>query len=89
MFAPRGPQKPKFKPSGINVFSLIRFLRDCEHDLDINEEKEAAYRFSLLREYFEKDYEEGKPLRYDSRAIGFFNPDLPELRNWIPPKHDF
>jgi len=89
MFAPRGPQKPKFKPNGINVFSLIRFLRDCEHDLDINEEKEAAYRFSLLREYFEKDYEEGKPLRYDSRAIGFFNPDLPELRNWIPPKHDF
>ena len=89
MFAPRGPQKPKFKPNGINVFSLIRFLRDCEHDLDINEEKEAAYRFSLLREYFEKDYEEGKPLRYDSSAIGFFNPDLPELRNWIPRKQDF
>lgn len=89
MFTPRGPQKPKFKPGGINLFSLVRFLRDCEHELDARDEKDAAYRFMMLREYFEKDYEEGKPLRYDCKALGFFNPELKELRNWIPPKHDF
>ena len=88
MFAPRGPQKPKFKPTGINVFALIKFLKECEHELDLREEEDSAYRFMMLREFFEKDYEEGKPLKYDSKALGFFGSNYNELRDWIPQKQN-
>ena len=86
MFAPRGPQKPKFKQTGINVFALIRFLKECEHELDLREEEDSAHRFMMLREFFEKDYEEGKPLKYDSKALGFYGSNYNELRDWLPKK---
>lgn len=83
MFTSRGPQRPKFKQKGINVFSLIKFLKECEHVLDINEEKESSYRFAMLRQYFERDFEEGKPLKYEGKALGFYAPEQDEARFWI------
>jgi hypothetical protein len=86
MFTPRGPQRAKFKQTGINVFSLIKFLKECETELDLREEKEVSYRIAMLRQFFERDFEEGKPLKYDSKALGFYGSNYNELKEWMPRK---
>jgi len=70
VFKPRGPQKATFKPSGINHFALIRFFEDCRKKLDERGEAESAFYMEMLSEYFKNDYEEGKPLVFNSRVLG-------------------
>jgi len=71
MFKPRGPQKPSFKPTGINPFALIKFLEKAQLDLTRRGELDTAFRIEMLKTYFEEDYEVGKPLEYHGQILGF------------------
>ena len=72
MFKPRGPQKPSRQQfHGITLPQLIKVLEfsrsRCIEGGDMN----AAFRFEMLREYFEKDYDPGKPVKYSGEMLGF------------------
>lgn len=70
MFKPRGPQKASFKPTGINHFQLIKFLEQCQKRLEVEGEKDSAFRIEMIKEYFKEDYSPGKPLEFDGRVLG-------------------
>lgn len=71
MFKPtRGPQRPKMQNAGISHWQLIKFLSQCEEALKAEGEEDSAFRFEMLKEYFSRDYEEGKSLVYKGQAIG-------------------
>jgi hypothetical protein len=70
MFAPRGPQKPKMNMIGINHFKLVHFLEDCKKSLSEKGEKESAHYMEMLEYYFRKEYQQGKPLVFNSRILG-------------------
>ncbi len=36
-----------------------------------NGDKESAFRFELMVDYFKQDYEEGKPLKFSGQVIGY------------------
>ena len=71
MFKPtRGPQRPAISArSGINQFQLIKFLENYHKALQTRK-SESAFEIELLIEYFKNDYDESKPLVFDSRKIG-------------------
>lgn len=71
MFKPRGPQKPSFKPTGINHFALVKFLEQAQLDLTKRGELDSAFRLEMLKTYFQEDYEPGKPLNYSGQVLGF------------------
>lgn len=71
MFKPRGPQKPSFKPTGINPFALVKFLEQAQLDLTKRGELDSAFRLEMLKTYFQEDYEPGKPLNYSGQVLGF------------------
>ena len=70
MYAPRGPSKPTFKQNGINHFTLIKFLEDCEKRLLQENEPESAFRIEMIKTYFKEDYEEGKPPKFSGSVLG-------------------
>lgn len=71
MFKPtRGYQQPKMNMIGINHFKLVHFLEDCKKNLSEKGEKESAHYMEMLEDYFRKDYEQGKPLVFNSRILG-------------------
>jgi hypothetical protein len=71
MFKPtRRHNNPIFKQSGINHFSLIRFLEDCEKRLLQENETESAFRVEMMKTYFKEDYEPGKPLKFTGSVLG-------------------
>ena len=72
MFKPhRGSQGPSIRESGINHFKLIQFLKDAQTKCQNEGEEDSAFRFEMLVEYFSKDYEPGKPLKFNPTILGF------------------
>lgn len=72
MFKPhRGPQAPSFRESGINHFKLIQFLQDAQKKCADVGEEDSAFRLEMLADYFAKDYQPGKPLKFTPTVLGF------------------
>lgn len=71
MFKPtRGPQRAAFSAkSGISQFQLIKFLESYRDALE-RRGSESALEIELLVEYFKNDYDDSKPLVFDSRKVG-------------------
>lgn len=71
MFKPtRGPQRAAFSAkSGISQFQLIKFLESYRDALE-RRGSESALEIELLIDYFKNDYDDSKPLVFDSRKIG-------------------
>ncbi|NDC22719.1 MAG: hypothetical protein EB078_09150 [Proteobacteria bacterium] len=67
----RGPQAPSFQSSGISHLKLIRFLEDAQRRCEEAGEKDSAFRFEMMVEYFRKDYVPGKPLAFTGMVLGF------------------
>jgi len=67
----RGAQQPSISGKGINPFSLIKFLEEAQTMCVKNGDKESAFRFELMVDYFKQDYEEGKPLKFSGQVIGY------------------
>ena len=71
MFKPtRGPQKPSFKQTGINHFQLIKFLQLCQKRLEMEGERDSAFRFEMVVDYLKQDYVPGRPLEFDGKVLG-------------------
>ena len=71
MFKPtRGASKPTLRSSGINQFALIKFLEECQRRLEVEGDQHSAFRFEMVKTYFQQDYEEGKPLRFTGQVLG-------------------
>jgi len=72
MFKPyRGAQGPSIRESGINHFKLIKFLQDAQKKCADAGEEDSAFRMEMLVDYFTKDYEPGKPLKFTPTVLGF------------------
>jgi hypothetical protein len=75
MFKPhRGSQKPFLSETnhgGINHFKLIQFLQDAQRKCADAGEEDSAFRMEMLVDYFTKDYEPGKPLKFTPTVLGF------------------
>jgi hypothetical protein len=75
MFKPhRGSQKPFLNETnhgGINHFKLIKFLQDAQRKCADAGEEDSAFRMEMLVDYFTKDYEPGKPLKFTPTVLGF------------------
>lgn len=72
MFKPyRGAQGPSIRESGINHFKLIKFLEDAQKRCEQAGEEDSAFRFEMLVDYFSKQYEPGKPLKFNPTILGF------------------
>lgn len=71
MFKPtRGPQRAAFSAkSGISQFQLVKFLESYQMALE-RRKSEGALDVELLVEYFKNDYDESKPLVFDSVKLG-------------------
>ena len=71
MFKPtRGPQRAAFSAkSGISKFQLIKFLEQYQRYLE-KKGHGSALDVELLVEYFKNDYDESKPLVFDSVKLG-------------------
>jgi len=72
MFKPtRGPQRAAFSAkSGISQFQLIKFLEQY-HKILIERKIEGAIDIEILIEFFKNDYDDSKPLVFDSKRLGF------------------
>lgn len=72
MFKPtRGAQRAAAATVGISPFALIRFFEQAQGKCLQEGDKDSALKFELMAEYFQKDYEPGKPLRFDGNVIGY------------------
>jgi len=71
MFKPtRGPQRAAFSAkSGISQFQLIKFLEQYRNALE-KRGSESALEIELLIEYFKNDYDDSRPLVFDSTKVG-------------------
>lgn len=71
MYKPhRGYQKPAIGArSGISQFQLIKFLESYKMALERRGE-ENTLEIELLIEYFKNDYDDSRPLVFDSKKIG-------------------
>lgn len=70
MFKPRGPQRPKMRMGGISPRSLITFFKDAEVYLTKRGKHDEAFNMMLLIQYFENNYDEDKPLKFDPMRMG-------------------
>lgn len=72
MFKPtRGAQRPSKTLQGINPFALIKFLEQAKMKCEQEGDNDSALKFELMVEYFSKDYEPGKPLKFTGGVIGY------------------
>jgi hypothetical protein len=72
MFKPhRGSQAPSFRETGISHLKLIRFLQDAQLKCADAGEEDSAFRLEMMVEYFTKDYQPGKPLKFTPTILGF------------------
>lgn len=71
MFKPtRGPQRAAFSAkSGISQFQLIKFLEGYQRALE-RKGVEGAVDIEILIDYFKNDYDDSKPLVFDSVKLG-------------------
>jgi len=66
----RGYHKPTISArSGINQFQLIKFLEHYRNALE-KRGSESALEIELLIEYFKNDYDDSRPLVFDSTKVG-------------------
>lgn len=70
IYTRRGPQKPKRSLEGINHFALIRYFEDAKNLCEKYEDKDTAVVMENLVSFF-RNYDSSKPLKFDSRHIGF------------------
>lgn len=66
----RGYQRPKMLPSGINHFALIKYFEEAKRMCDKYEERRMSVAMENMIDFF-RNYDVSKPLKFDSRHIGF------------------
>jgi hypothetical protein len=75
MFKPhRGSQKPFLNESnhgGINHFKLVQFLQEAQRKCADAGEEDSAFRFEMMVDFFVKDYNHNKPLKFTPTILGF------------------
>lgn len=72
MFKPhRGYHKPKIQSQGINQFALVKFLEEAKERCEKAGDKDSAFRFECMVDYFKNDYEPGTTLKFHGGIIGF------------------
>ena len=69
IYAPRGPQRPKILPTGINHFALVKYFEEAKRVCEKHDEKSTAVVMDNLVSFF-RNYDVSKPLKFDSRHIG-------------------
>lgn len=56
--------------TGVNLRSLINYVRDAKTALKQSNEEEAAHYFEMFEEYLVQDVSNGKPFGFTYKSLG-------------------
>ena len=56
--------------TGVNLRSLIQYVRQAREALVVENEEEAAHYFEMFQTYLEEDVAKGKPFGFTYKSLG-------------------